>query len=651
MITINDIDFHLGNTVLFQSASAQIAVGQKVGLVGRNGCGKSTLFSLLTGEHAPDGGTISVPNDWQIATVKQETPALETSALDYVIEGDLKYQKLQQELALAIQNNDGNRIANIHTELDIIDGYSIKSRASELLIGLGFTQEELTKAVKEFSGGWRMRLNLAQALIVKSDLLLLDEPTNHLDLDAEIFLESFLKSYRGTLIIISHDRDFLDHIVNKIINIENYQLTSYTANYSEYEIQKAEKISLQNAMYEKQQRAIAHMQSFVERFRYKATKAKQAQSRLKALERMEKIAAIHVASPFHFSFRTPDSLPNPLVTMDNITLGYGDHVVIKKLRFNLVSGARIGLLGKNGAGKSTFIKFLAQELAPLSGEATFSKGIKVGYFAQHQLERLRLDESALKHLQLISPKTPEQELRNYLGGFAFVGDKVLEKVSTFSGGEKARLALALIVWEKPNILLLDEPTNHLDLNMREALTLALQDFEGALVVVSHDRHLLKSTTNNFYLVDEGMVDEFNGDLEDYQKYLLNKQKQLIEQNNRREQEQHAKEETHELSWKEKKQLEVNFKNEIRPVKQQLNKIDSEMTKLSQRKEELELILADNSIYSDENKNRLTELFTEQNSVASKLEELEMSWLELSEHLEQKQHDFDELISGNKNVKL
>ncbi len=286
MITINDIDFHLGNTVLFQSASAQIAVGQKVGLVGRNGCGKSTLFSLLTGEHAPDGGTISVPNDWQIATVKQETPALETSALDYVIEGDLKYQKLQQELALAIQNNDGNRIANIHTELDIIDGYSIKSRASELLIGLGFTQEELTKAVKEFSGGWRMRLNLAQALIVKSDLLLLDEPTNHLDLDAEIFLESFLKSYRGTLIIISHDRDFLDHIVNKIINIENYQLTSYTANYSEYEIQKAEKISLQNAMYEKQQRAIAHMQSFVERFRYKATKAKQSQSRLKSLERI-----------------------------------------------------------------------------------------------------------------------------------------------------------------------------------------------------------------------------------------------------------------------------------------------------------------------------------------------------------------------------
>lgn len=647
MITINDLDFHLGNTVLFQSASAQISTGSKVGLVGRNGCGKSTFFSLLTGDYIPDGGSISIPGDWQIATVKQETPALEISALDYVIEGDLKYQQLQRELESAVASNDGNRIAEIHTELEIIDAYTIKSRSSALLIGLGFTQEDLERPVKEFSGGWRMRLNLAQALIVKSDLLLLDEPTNHLDLDAEIFLESFLKSYRGTLVIISHDRDFLDHTVNKILNIENYRLTAYTANYTEYEIQKAEKITLQNAMYEKQQRAIAHMQSFVERFRYKATKAKQAQSRLKALERMEKIAAVHAESPFHFSFKTPDSLPNPLITMDNISLGYGEHVVIKKLRFNLVSGARIGLLGKNGAGKSTFIKFLAGELAPLSGDVTFSKGIKTGYFAQHQLERLRLNESALKHMQLLAPRTPEQELRNYLGGFAFAGDKVLENVSTFSGGEKARLALALIVWEKPNILLLDEPTNHLDLNMREALTMALQDYEGALVVVSHDRHLLKSTTDNFYLVDDGIVDEFNGDLEDYQKYLLEKQKQLIEQNNLKNQEKADLNKPKELSWKEKKQMEYNFKNEIRPLKQQIARLDQQITELTKKKAELEITLADNSIYNDENKSKLAELFTEQNDVTSKLEETEMLWLDLSEQLEQRQQDFEKIISGGK----
>ena len=647
MITINDLDFHLGNTVLFQSASAQISTGSKVGLVGRNGCGKSTFFSLLIGDYIPDGGSISIPGDWQIATVKQETPALEISALDYVIEGDLKYQQLQRELESAVASNDGNRIAEIHTELEIIDAYTIKSRSSALLIGLGFTQEDLERPVKEFSGGWRMRLNLAQALIVKSDLLLLDEPTNHLDLDAEIFLESFLKSYRGTLVIISHDRDFLDHTVNKILNIENYRLTAYTANYTEYEIQKAEKITLQNAMYEKQQRAIAHMQSFVERFRYKATKAKQAQSRLKALERMEKIAAVHAESPFHFSFKTPDSLPNPLITMDNISLGYGEHVVIKKLRFNLVSGARIGLLGKNGAGKSTFIKFLAGELAPLSGDVTFSKGIKTGYFAQHQLERLRLNESALKHMQLLAPRTPEQELRNYLGGFAFAGDKVLENVSTFSGGEKARLALALIVWEKPNILLLDEPTNHLDLNMREALTMALQDYEGALVVVSHDRHLLKSTTDNFYLVDDGIVDEFNGDLEDYQKYLLEKQKQLIEQNNLKNQEKADLNKPKELSWKEKKQLEYNFKNDIRPLKQQITRLDLQIAELTKKKAELEITLADNSIYNDENKSKLAELFTEQNDVTSKLEETEMLWLDLSEQLEQRQQDFEKIISGGK----
>ena len=643
MITINDIDFHLGNTVLFQSASAQIAVGQKVGLVGRNGCGKSTLFSLLTGEHAPDGGTISVPNDWQIATVKQETPALETSALDYVIEGDLKYQKLQQELALAIQNNDGNRIANIHTELDIIDGYSIKSRASELLIGLGFTQEELTKAVKEFSGGWRMRLNLAQALIVKSDLLLLDEPTNHLDLDAEIFLESFLKSYRGTLIIISHDRDFLDHIVNKIINIENYQLTSYTANYSEYEIQKAEKISLQNAMYEKQQRAIAHMQSFVERFRYKATKAKQAQSRLKALERMEKIAAIHVASPFHFSFRTPDSLPNPLVTMDNITLGYGDHVVIKKLRFNLVSGARIGLLGKNGAGKSTFIKFLAQELAPLSGEATFSKGIKVGYFAQHQLEYLDNDGTPLSHLTKLADNHKELELRSFLGGFGFSGDKALDKVEHFSGGEKARLVLALIVWQRPNLLLLDEPTNHLDLNMREAIILALSDFKGALIVVSHDRHLLKTTTNEFYLVSEGKVSQFNGDLDDYHNYLVELDKKNEQQKKElsRSQDEGKSSSKSAFKSKEQKKLEAEFRERLRPLKKEIENLDKKITKLTSEKKQLEIQLTDESIYNAEHKDELQKVLLQQSKVSSELEEAEMLWMEKSELLEQQTNEFNQ----------
>lgn len=630
MITLSSIQIRRGINLLLDNASAKINPGQKVGLVGKNGCGKSTLFALIKGEIVADAGELSVPHNWELAWVNQETPAVDVSAIEYAIDGDREFRKLETALTLANENNDGNQIAIIHSQLDMIDAWTIQARAATLLSGLGFSQEQLALPVKSFSGGWRMRLNLAQALMCRSDLLLLDEPTNHLDLDAVMWLERWLKDYTGTLLLISHDRDFLDPLVDKIIHIEQQALFEYSGNYSSFEVQRATKLAQQQSLYENQQLKVAHLQSYIDRFKAQATKAKQAQSRIKMLERMEKIAPAHVDNPFHFTFRPSDSLPSPLLTMEKVVAGYGEKIILDKIKLNLVPGSRIGLLGRNGAGKSTLIKLLANELSPISGHIHLAKGIQLGYFAQHQLEYLRADESPLWHLtQIADPKNSEQILRNYLGGFDFRGDKVTEAVRTFSGGEKARLVLALIVWQRPNLLLLDEPTNHLDLDMRQALTEALIDFEGAIVVVSHDRHLLRSTTDEFYLVHDGLVEQFDGDLDDYQKWLADDQK-----NNQGDaQVESSSVNISAQDKKEQKRREAELRAQLQPLKKSLQKIEQMMDKLSTELKDIENQLADSAIYEQSQKEALNQLLLQQSKLKGELENYEMQWLDIQSEIE------------------
>ncbi|EKS7106109.1 MULTISPECIES: ABC transporter ATP-binding protein [Enterobacter cloacae complex] len=628
MIVFSSLQIRRGVRVLLDNASATINPGQKVGLVGKNGCGKSTLLALLKNEISADGGNFTYPVNWQLAWVNQETPALSEPALDYVIDGDREYRKLEAELNVANERNDGHAIATVHGKLDAIDAWTIRSRASSLLHGLGFSNEQLERPVSDFSGGWRMRLNLAQALICRSDLLLLDEPTNHLDLDAVIWLEKWLKSYQGTLILISHDRDFLDPVVDKIIHIEQQNLFEYTGNYSSFERQRATRLAQQQAMYESQQQRVAHLQSFVDRFKAKASKAKQAQSRIKMLERMEMIAPAHVDNPFHFSFREPESLPNPLLKMEKVSAGYGDRIILDSIKLNLVPGSRIGLLGRNGAGKSTLIKLLAGELNPVSGEIGLAKGIKLGYFAQHQLEFLRADESPIQHLARLAPQEMEQKLRDYLGGFGFQGDKVTENTERFSGGEKARLVLALIVWQRPNLLLLDEPTNHLDLDMRQALTEALIEFEGALVVVSHDRHLIRSTTDDLYLVHDGKVEPFDGDLEDYQQWLTDVQKQENQPDDSSKDNANSAQ-----ARKDQKRREAELRTQTQPLRKEIARLEKEMEKFNALLATVEEKLGDSGLYDQSRKAELTDCLQTQAKTKSSLEACEMAWLDAQEQLE------------------
>lgn len=637
MLFFTNLTLKIGQTQLLDEANATINPGQKVGLVGKNGCGKSSLLALLKGSLTAEGGEVKYPANWSISWVNQETPALAISALDYVIEGDREYCRLQAELQQATLANDGHKIATIHAQLDTIDAWTIQARAATLLNGLGFDTTQLTLPVKSFSGGWRMRLNLAQALLCRSDLLLLDEPTNHLDLDAVIWLERWLTQYRGTLILISHDRDFLDPIVNKIIHIEQQKLNEYSGNYSSFEIQRATKLAQQNALYRQQQQKVAHLQKFIDRFKAKATKAKQAQSRIKVLERMELIAPAHIDNPFKFNFKAPLSLPNPLLSMEKVSAGYEDKTVLSSVKLNLVPGSRIGLLGRNGAGKSTLIKLLAGELTALSGTVQLAKGVQLGYFAQHQLDTLRAEESPLWHLRQLAPQQTEQELRDYLGGFAFYGDKVKQAVQYFSGGEKARLVLALIVWQRPNLLLLDEPTNHLDLDIRQALTEALIDYEGSLVVVSHDRHLLRSTVSEFYLVHNQQVESFDGDLEDYQKWL-NEQALLLKNS-----EEHSAETANSdninntnnsaNARKEQKRREAELRQQTAPLRKALTGYEAQIEQVSTQLNNIEQQLADSKLYLAENKAKLTALLAEQTHCKKQLEEAEEQSLQVQEALE------------------
>ena len=636
MIVFNNLSLKRAQTELLENANATINPKQKVGLVGKNGCGKSSLFALLKKQLQPESGEVTYPSNWALSWVNQETPALEISALDYVIQGDREYCRLQAELAQANKCNDGNAIARIHDRLDTINAWTIQSRAETLLHGLGFTQAETAQAVKSFSGGWRMRLNLAQALLCPSDLLLLDEPTNHLDLDAVIWLERWLINYQGTLVLISHDRDFLDPIVNKILHIEHQKLNEYTGDYSSFETQRATKLAQQAAMYRQQQQKIAHLQSYIDRFKAKATKAKQAQSRVKALERMELIAPAYADNPFTFAFRPPASLPNPLMMLEQASAGYGTKEsaveILSKIKLNLVPGSRIGLLGKNGAGKSTLIKLLAGELTALSGNVQLAKGVQLGYFAQHQLDTLRAEESALWHMQKLAPEQTEQQVRDYLGSFAFHGDKVNQPVKSFSGGEKARLVLALIVWQRPNLLLLDEPTNHLDLDMRQALTEALVDYEGSLVVVSHDRHLLRNTVEEFYLVHDKQVEEFKGDLDDYQKWLTEQNSQSTTKS--AEEKADTENANSSQNRKEQKRREAELRQQTAPLRKKILQLEEKMNNVSEQLAEIENSLADSELYNAENKEKLTVLLAQQVDAKKALEKLEVDWLEAQEQLEE-----------------
>jgi len=638
MIIFSDIQLLRGGKPLLDQASATINPGDKVGLVGKNGCGKSTLFALLKDELSIDAGSFSKPAQWELAWVAQETLALERSALEYVIDGDREYRDLERQLSEAETADNGTLVAELHGRIETIGGYSIRARAAELLDGLGFSQEQMSWNLTQFSGGWRMRLNLAQALICRSDLLLLDEPTNHLDLDAVMWLERWLQSYPGTLILISHDRDFLDPIISRIVHIENQQLNEYTGNYSSFEDQRAQKMLQQQAMYQKQQKQMSHMQSYIDRFRYKASKARQAQSRIKALEKMEKVLPAQFDNPFSFEFREPAALPNPILMMDDVYAGYGDNLILEKIRLNLVPGSRIGLLGRNGAGKSTLIKLLSQELNPQGGDLTYSQGVKIGYFAQHQLETLHPEETPLQHMMQIAPDKNELELRNYLGSFGFQGDKALDKVGPFSGGEKARLVLALIVWQKPNLLLLDEPTNHLDLDMRQALTLALQSFEGAMVIVSHDRYLLRATTDDLYLVHDRQVAPFDGDLTDYYKWLQDQQRA-----ERKEVQAQAapKDNTNSAAAKkEQKRREAELRKLTAPIRKKLTQLEAKMDKLNQVVADSEQQLSESSLYDAENKAKLNQVLAAQAEAKSELEEVEMEWMSGQETLEEMEQEFN-----------
>ena len=627
MLNFKNICLRRGHEVLFSGASFTLHKGQKIGITGANGVGKSSFFAFIRNELHPDEGDFSVPPGLQIAHVAQETPAVHREAIEYIIDGDRELRALQQQILAAESNDDGVILAKLHEKLDRLGGYTAQSRASRLMNGLGFLSSQERMAVAEFSGGWRMRLNLAQALMCRSDVLLLDEPTNHLDLDAVIWLQDWLIKYQGTLLLISHDREFLDAVIDHIVHIEQKSAEIYTGNYSAFEKTRAERLAQQQSAFEKQQKEIAHMQSFVDRFKAKATKAKQAQSRIKALERMSLIAKAHVDSPFDFHFSPADKLPNPLLKIEQANVGYDHSVIIEDINLSISPGDRIGLLGPNGAGKSTLIKVLAGEISPLAGVKQDSEMLKIGYFAQHQLEQLRLDESPLWHLQKIDAKATEKQLRNFLGGFNFHGDKALEAVAPFSGGEKARLVLALIVYQQPNLLLLDEPTNHLDLEMRHALSVALQEFQGAIILVSHDRYMLRSVTDKLLLVANKKIRLFDGDLDDYRQWLADqKQRQNLKQS-----EVSNSEST--LSRKQQRKLDAERRQKLKPLYDAVKKAEQKMEKLHQQQQQLEKVLADSEIYSESEKHRLKKLLQEKAFLDKAIEKTEADWLAAGEQLE------------------
>jgi ATP-binding cassette subfamily F protein 3 len=625
MISLRNLTFARGGVPLVENASLQIHPGWKIGVTGANGCGKSSFFALFRNELHAESGDLDLPASWAIAHVAQETPALPDAAIEFTLDGDGELRAVEKDLAVAEIAHQGERIALLHGRLQEIGGYAARARAAELLHGLGFTDADLTRPVGDFSGGWRVRLNLARALMARSDLLLLDEPTNHLDLDAVLWLEGWLKSYPGTLLMISHDRDFLDAVVGQILHIEGRGMRLYTGNYSACERARAARLAAQQATFDKQQCEVAALNRFIDRFRAKASKARQAQSRIKALERMEEIAAAHVDTPFGFRFAEPAGMSDPLLQLEAAAAGYGETRVLERLSLSLRPGSRVGLLGRNGAGKSTLVKLLAGEIAPIAGRRQEGRNLVIGYFAQHQVEQLRPDESPLQHLVRLEPATREQELRDYLGGFDFRGDMASAPCGRFSGGEKARLALALLIRRRPNLLLLDEPTNHLDLEMREALTLALQETEAAVVIVSHDRHLLRTTCDELWLVADGQAIPFDGDLDDYAVWLAQRRAGVRADDD----DKTARREARANAAAERRAL----LEQRRPLVKEAEKLEGQLAGWHDEKSRLDARLADPDLYASGDKVELAGLLKRQAELAAQIDTAESRWLEVHEALE------------------
>ncbi|MGH8137997.1 MAG: ATP-binding cassette domain-containing protein [Steroidobacteraceae bacterium] len=657
MLNFTDVTVRRGTRVLFSGATLGLFRGEKVGITGANGSGKSSLLSLVRGELQPDAGMFEIPSNLAIAHVSQELLPTQAPASEFVLDGDVELRGIERSIAAAEERNDGLRLGDLHAHYAAIGGYDARSRAGRLMHGLGFSPADESRPVSAFSGGWRVRLNVAQALMCRSDLLLLDEPTNHLDLDAILWLEAWLREYPGTLLLIAHDREFLDRIVDRIVNLEHGKARAYRGNYSAFEDQRAAELAEQSALFTRQQREIRHMESFVERFRAQASKARQAQSRLKALERMQRIAPAHVDSPFEFSFAQPARLPRPLLALENQSAGYEGRVILQQVSLTLAPSDRLALLGRNGAGKSTYMKLLAGELPALAGTRTEARDLRIGYFAQHQLEQLSPTGSPLDNLRRVGGATAaratEQELRDYLAGFGFRGDRVFEPVAPFSGGEKARLVLALVAYLRPNLLLLDEPTNHLDLEMRQALAVALQDYAGAVVLVSHDRHLLRTVADEFRIVHQGRAVPFDGDLEDYAKWLAETDQAAASAvapastgaaapgaNTAisREAEPPASADPRDGAQtadlrRQRKRDEAQRRNRLSPLKARIAQYDEELTRLAQKAAAVQAQLAEPDLYTDAARQRLRELLELQAQLARETERVETAWLEVSEELE------------------
>ena len=615
MLSFNNLSLRRGSNLLFQSVSFTIHKRNKVGLVGANGTGKTSLFKMIQGEFESDSGDFNYPPDLRISCLDQEVPGSEELALSYVLSGDHKLANIQNAIKKAEKEEDYAALGDLHSQFEDHDGFSAKSRAEQLMVGLGFTDSDFSKALNDFSGGWRVRLNLAKTLMQPSDLLLLDEPTNHLDLDTIIWLGSWIKSFQGALLLISHDREFLDECVDHIAHIHNQQIELYSGNYTQFEARKAARLAELESNYNKQQREIAHMQSFVRRFKAKATKARQAQSRIKALERMELIAPAHIDSPFSFNIPETDKISNPLLTLEGAELGYTTSIV-SDVKVSFRPGDRIGLLGVNGAGKSTLVKSLNGDIDLLDGLKREGKNLVVGYFSQHQVDDLDLQKNAIQHIQSIDEKATEAEIRNFLGGFNFRDNKAKDSIKNFSGGEKARLALAKIAFQKPNLLLMDEPTNHLDMDMRQALTVALQDFSGAILLISHDRHLLANTVDEFLIIDKGRLSRFNGDLEDYRTLIL-------------------KGSVNNESLKDKKDSRSKLqKKEVKSIKTNIISLEKTLKRLQRKLSEVNDKLNSPDSYNEDSGNNLHDLLREQVNLISEIENAEQEWLELNQKLDE-----------------